>query len=174
MRQYILKRTFVTHDGSVYPARSKPYYESELPALALQPAFAVLFDEGIDVVTPKPVEKNVIEQHYNGVEDKNVIEQHFQPSYHELETPEEAQPIVDLSSWNSPDHTIDNQKTVYLNTATVEELAALPYVSNKTAAAVHKAIQDGTIFSSMADLDKFHKLGFGKSWAVTGLVLTKE
>ena len=169
MKRYILKRTFVTHDGSVYPQRSKPYYECELPALALQPAFAELVDDGTVIETPKPVEKNVIDQHYNGIEDKNVISQHFQPSYSEPEVKPEPVFEVDLKHLNAPDHVV---APVVLGVATVEEIAGLPYVSRKTAEKLVQALEDGQTFSSMAELNSFHKLGFGKSWQDTGLVLT--
>lgn len=170
MRKYILHRTFVTQDGSVYPQRNKPYLESELPQLALQSTFATLVDHGT-VLAPesKHIEKNVVESHYNPVINKNVIEQHFQPSYGQVETIAEVQPIViDLKDLNSPDHITE---PVILGKATVEQLAALPYVSRKTAEKLIDALADGTTFSSMADLDKWQKLGFGKNWKDTNLVL---
>lgn len=171
MKRYILKRTFVTHDGSVYPQRSKPYYECELPALALQPAFAELVDDGTVIETPKPVEKNVIDQHYNGIEDKNVISQHFQPSYSEPEVKPEPVFEVDLKHLNAPDHIVATPAPVVLGVATVEEIAGLPYVSRKTAEKLVQALEDGQTFSSYEDLDKAFKLGFAKSWSVTNLIL---
>ena len=169
MKKYILKRTFVTHDGSVYPARQKPYEERELPALALTPAFAELVDDGTtSPEAPKPVERNMEEVHYNGLDNKNVLEQHFQPSYAVAPTVEEAQPVIDISHLNSPDHVVE---PVVLGQATVEQIAALPYISKKTAERLVQAIAEGQVFNSYEDLDKFQKLGFGKSFSQTGLVI---
>ena len=169
MKKYILKRTFVTHDGSVYPARQKPYEERELPALALTPAFAELVDDGTtSPEAPKPVERNMEEVHYNGLDNKNVLEQHFQPSYAVAPTIEEAQPVIDISHLNSPDHVVE---PVVLGQATVEQIAALPYISRKVADRLVQALADGQTFSSMADLDAFQKLSFGRTFKDTGLLL---
>jgi len=175
MRKYILHRTFVTQDGSVYQQRSKPYFESELPQLALQSTFATLVDHGT-ILAPElsHIERNVIESHYNPVANKNVIEQHFQPSYGQAETIAEVQPtVIDLTSLNSPDHVVQGAKQITLKIATVDELASLPYVSRKTAEKLVEALSNGTTFSSMADLDKWQKLGFGKSWADTSIVISE-
>ena len=170
MKQYILHRTFITQDGSSYPQRAKPYYESELPALALTSTFAILVDDGTVVgLVAKPIERNVLTQHYNPVENKNVVEQHFQPSYAQTETIAEAQPIlIDLLSLNSTDHIVE---PVVLGKATVQQITALPYISRKTAEKLVQALADGKTFSSMADLDAWQRLGFGKSFADTGLIL---
>ena len=170
MKQYILHRTFITQDGSSYPQRAKPYYESELPVLALTSIFSTLVDDGTVLAEPpKPIEKNVVAQHYNPVENKNVIEQHFQPLYAQAETIAEAQPIlVDLLSLNSPDHVVE---PVVLGKATVQQIAALPYISRKTAEKLVQALADGTTFSSMAELDAFARLGFGKTFKDTNLIL---
>ena len=169
MKKYILKRTFVTHDGSVYPARQKPYEERELPALALTPAFAELVDDGTtSPEAPKPVERNMEEVHYNGLDNKNVLEQHFQPSYAVAPTIEEAQPVIDISHLNSPDHVV---APPVLGQATASEIAALPYVSRKTAEKLVQALADGQVFTSYEDLDKAFKLGFGRTWKEVGLIL---
>lgn len=173
MKQYILHRTFVSQNGSVYHKRAKPYYACELPELALNPNFTTLVDDGTILVKTSVAAKNVEEKHYNGLPDSNVLSQHFEPEYHTFEQVEQPTPTVDLSSWNSPDHIIEGKKEVCLGTATVEEIAALPYVSKKAAEKLVATVAEGTIFSSMADIDTFHKLGFGKSWADTGLVLGK-
>jgi len=44
-------------------------------------------------------------------------------------------------------------------------------VSDKAARRVVEARDSGTSFTSMAALDAFQKLGFGRSWSETGLVL---
>jgi DNA uptake protein ComE-like DNA-binding protein len=172
MKKYILKRTFVTHDGSVYQARQKPYLEGELPELALSPAFAELVDDGTVLTeAPKPVERNVVDAHYNGVENKNVIEQHFQPSFAEPEVKVEPVFELDIKHLNAPDHVVDAPKPVVLGSASVVEIAALPYISRKTAERLLAALADGQTFNSYEDLDKAFKLGFGKSWADSNLVL---
>ncbi len=172
MKQYILHRTFVSKDGSVYPQRNKPYYESELPALALQPAFATLVDDGTVIIAEtKTIEKNVVESVYNPVTDPNVVSSHFQPKYHQAEIPQEPVAEVDLKHLNSPDHVVQERKPVVLGQATVEEITGLTYVSRKTAERLIQALEEGQTFSSYEDLDKVFKLSFGKSWSDTGLLL---
>lgn len=172
MKQYILHRTFVSQDGSVYPQRTKPYYESELPALALQSAFATLVDAGTTVTAEtKTIEKNVVESVYNPVSDPNVVSSHFEPKYHQAEIPQEPIAEIDLKHLNSPDHVVPEPEPVVLGQATVEEIAALPYISKKVAERLVQALADGQTFTSYEDLDKAFKLSFGKSWSDTGLLL---
>lgn len=174
MKQYILHRTFVSQDGSVYPQRNKPYYESELPQLALQSAFATLVDDPLSVVAEaKTIEKNVVESVYNPVSNPNVVSSHFEPKYHQAEIPVEPIAEIDLKHLNSPDHVVE-PRTVVLGQATVEEIAALPYISRKTAEKLVQALEDGQTFSSMADLDAFARLGFGKTFKDTNLVLPQD
>ena len=174
MKQYILHRTFVSQDGSVYPQRNKPYYESELPQLALQSAFATLVDDPLSVVAEaKTIEKNVVESVYNPVSNPNVVSSHFEPKYHQAEIPQEPVAEIDLKHLNSPDHVVE-PRTVVLGQATVEEIAALPYISHKTAERLVAALADGQTFNSYEDLDKAFKLGFGKSWSATTLVLPQD
>ncbi|MCA6430308.1 MAG: hypothetical protein IM613_12815 [Cytophagales bacterium] len=169
MRKYILHRTFVSKDGSMYPQRAKPYYESELPALALQPAFATLVDDpDSPTIELKPIEKNVVESVYNAVSNPNVIEQHFEPKYHQADVPVEPVREIDLSALNTPDHTLND---VVLGQATASQIAALPYVSKKTADKLVQALADGQVFTTYEDLDKAFKLGFGAKWESTGLLL---
>jgi len=169
MKKYILHRTFISKDGSVYPQRTKPYFESELPALALQPAFATLVDDpDITIATTAPVEKNVVSEHYNPVANPNVIEQHFEPKYHQADIPQEPVREIDLSALNTPDHVVGD---VVLGKATASEIAALPYVSRKTADKLVQALSEGQVFTSYEDLDKAFKLSFGKGWESTGLLL---
>lgn len=172
MKQYILHRTFVSQDGSVYPQRNKPYYESELPQLALQSAFATLVDDPSVVVNEaKTVEKNVVESVYNPVTNPNVVSSHFEPKYHQAEVPQEPVREVDLKHLNSPDHVVE---PVVLGQATVEQITALPYISRKVAERLVQALADGTTFSSMADLDSFQKLSFGRTFKDTGLLLPAQ
>lgn len=174
MKQYILHRTFVSQDGSVYPQRNKPYYESELPQLALQSAFATLVDDGTVVVAEtKTIEKNVVESVYNPVSNPNVVSSHFEPKYHQAEIPVEPIAEIDLKHLNSPDHVVE-PRTVVLGQATVEEIAALPYISKKVAERLVQALANGQVFSSMADLDTFARLGFGKTFKDTGLLLSTQ
>ena len=172
MKQYILHRTFVSQDGSVYPQRTKPYYESELPALALQSAFATLVDAGTTVTAEtKTIEKNVVESVYNPVSDPNVVASHFEPKYHQAEIPQEPIAEIDLKHLNSPDHVVGN---VVLGQATASQIAALPYVSRKTADKLVQALSEGQVFASYEDLDKAFKLGFGRNWSEVGLLLPEN
>lgn len=174
MKQYILHRTFVSQDGSVYPQRNKPYYESELPQLALQSAFATLVDDPLAVVAEaKTIEKNVVESVYNPVANPNVVSTHFEPKYHQAEVPQEPVAEIDLKHLNSPDHVVE-PRTVVLGQATVEQIAGLTYVSRKTAERVVQALEEGQTFISYEDLDKSFKLSFGKSWRDTQLLLPEN
>lgn len=174
MKQYILHRTFVSQDGSVYPQRTKPYYASELPPLALQSAFATLVDDPtVAIATTKTIEKNVVESVYNPVSNPNVVSSHFEPKYHQAEVVQEPIAEIDLKHLNSPDHVVE-PKVVVLGQATVEEIAALPYISKKVAERLVQALADGAVFSSYEDLDKWQKLGFGKSFESTGLLLPQD
>ena len=172
MKKYILHRTFISKDGSVYPQRTKPYFESELPALALQPAFATLVDNpDIMIAATAPVEKNVVESHYNPVANPNVIEQHFEPKYHQADIPVQPVREIDLSALNTPDHVV---APPVLGEATASQIAALPYVSRKTAEKLVQALADGQVFKSYEDLDKTFKLSFGKTWSEVGLLLPQK
>lgn len=175
MKQYILHRTFVSQDGSVYQQRTKPYYESELPALALQSAFATLVDAGtIPVAETKTIEKNVVTSNYNPVSDPNVVSSHFQPKYHQADIVQEPIHEIDLKHLNSPDHIVAEAQPVVLGQATVEQIAALPYISRKTADRLVQALADGQTFSSYEELDAFQKLGFGRTFKDTNLVLPEN
>lgn len=175
MKQYILHRTFVSQDGSVYPQRTKPYYESELPALALQSAFATLVDAGTAVTAEtKTIEKNVVASNYNPVANPNVVASHFEPKYHQAEIPQEPIAEIDLKHLNSPDHVVDAPTPVVLGQATVDQITGLTYVSRKTAERLVQALEEGQTFSTYEDLDKTFKLSFGKSWADTSLVLPTQ
>jgi DNA uptake protein ComE-like DNA-binding protein len=172
MKQYILHRTFVTADGSAYHRRSKPYLECELPALALQPAFSTLVDAGTVIAVATVPERNVEEKHYNAIENKNVIEQTFEPKYYQPEEIVVPQPDIDLKHLNTPDHVVTAEaKVVVLGQSTVDDIAALPYISHKTAEKLVAALEEGRVFNSYEDLDNAFKLGFGKSWSATSLVL---
>ena len=172
MKQYILHRTFVSQDGSVYPQRTKPYYASELPPLALQSAFATLVDDPtVAIATTKTIEKNVVESVYNPVVDPNVVASHFQPKYHQAEVVQEPVAEIDLKHLNSPDHVVE-AKVIVLGQSSVTDIADLPYVSRKTAEKLVQALADGQTFASYEELDKSFKLSFGRSWSDTGLLLS--
>jgi DNA uptake protein ComE-like DNA-binding protein len=170
MNKYKLTKTYITHDGSVYSARTALYWESDLPAIVLQAGFAVLVESDADVVQGKPADRNVIEQHVGNNPEAVTKKEPLYTIPDPLVVIEED--FVQLTGLNSRDtDLIVAPQTVTLVDATAATLSSLQYVSDKAARRVVEARDSGTSFTSMAALDAFQKLGFGRSWSETGLVL---
>ena len=170
MNKYKLTKTYITHDGSVYAARTALYWESDLPAIVLAAGFAVLVESDADVVQGKPADRNVIEQHVGSNPDITTKKEPLYTMPDPLVVIEED--FVQLAGLNSRDtDLIVAPQTVTLADATAVTLSSLQYVSDKAARRVVEARDSGTSFTSMAALDAFQKLGFGRSWSETGLVL---
>ena len=161
MAKYLLHTTYITEDGSYYPARITPYDESDLPATLLQkPKFWTIVTE--EYVAPKdnnaftPSMVTETKKHTASTKDTvtvKKVDMYFKPNAETLADSNDeliqSTEVVDL--FNNPDTRLSPDK-VNIHTATVEELDSLPFVSLKTARKIVDLRDNGVVLSSADDL----------------------
>lgn len=164
---------FVDKDGNGYHPRQRPYLESELPSYLLERAVDYLTEVTDDYIAPaiQTVVPHIIDENKRVTDresDKKVkADISFVPREPELIDKSKLSP--DVSEFTKEAN--KEPRAINLKTASVEELDALPYITEAIAQKVIKARESGTVFSTTSDLDAAFKLPFGKTWKDTGIVI---
>ena len=160
-QKYLLHTTFISQDGSYYPAKATPYDEADLPSTLLdKPKFWTKVED--QYVTPKgnsafqPNLVTEVKKHSTSATDTvtvKKVDMYFKPNAETLaninsESLISSTDVVDL--FNNPDDT--KGTNINIHTATEEQLDSLPYVSLKTARKIIDLRESGVLIEKPEDL----------------------